>query len=95
MLFFQALLPQAEAIAMPVQDLHLCAIAVNEDIRRISKRTHGQLVLHQRRQAVDLLAEIYRNAAQKHLADTTARMHQRTWEFKAWLSWASHCGAGT
>ena len=66
-IFFQALLPQAETIALPIEDLDLVLTPVGEHEQPLGKRVLLQRLLDQYRQAIYPLAEIDRIAAHQHL----------------------------
>ena len=71
-LALQALHPQHEAAALPVQDLHPVATPVGEHEQLLAERVQRELVLHQCREAVDLLAEVDRVDAQVDLGQVVA-----------------------
>jgi len=56
--FFQALLPQAEATAFPVEHLDTVSTSVAEHKEMLGERVEAETVLNQHRQAVDTLAEV-------------------------------------
>ena len=55
---FQTLLPQAKAVALPVQDLDLVALAVAEHKQLLGKRIVLQGLFDQDRQSVDAFAKV-------------------------------------
>ena len=57
-LAFQALLPQAKSVAMPVQRFDLVVMAVGEDVQRAGKGAQSEFLLDQDAQAVDGFSEI-------------------------------------
>ena len=54
----QTLLPQAKAVALPVQDLDLVALAVAEHKQLLGKRIVLQGLFDQNRQSVDAFAKV-------------------------------------
>ena len=74
----QALLPQAESVAVPVQRLDLVARAVGKNVQGAGKGTQAQLKFHEHREAVDALSEVNRFATQVHLIDAATWVHQCT-----------------
>ena len=89
----QALLLQAETVAVPVQRLDLGAWPVGEYVQSAGKGAQTELELPKRRQAVNALSEVNRFAAQVDLLDAAARVHQcPTWLARSTA--ASHCGSG-
>ena len=74
-LLFQALLPQAKSIAMPVQYFNLVARTIDEYIQRTSKRIQTQFLLDHHAQPVNRFPEVDRIAAQIDLFDRAAGMH--------------------
>src|SRR5699024_6128468 len=94
-LLFQAFLPQAEAVAMPVQYLETGSAPIDEHEQGIGKRIHLEFLLDDGRQPVDLFSEVDRITMQIHRADGMARMHQRTEFVVADTTRASQSGSGS
>src|ERR1035437_711764 len=91
---FQSLVPQAKAIAVPVQRLDLVALAIDENVQGAAEWVQLQFLLNQRGEATDRFPEIDRLPAQIDLFDVAAGMHQRA-PCAARPSAASHSGAGS
>ena len=90
----QPLVPQAEAIAVPVQGLDLIAAAVDEHVQSGAERVQSQFLLDQRCQPVDGFAKVDRSAVQIDCVNLAAGMHQRACPVNARHSAASQCGLG-
>src|SRR5690606_22278483 len=72
---FQSLEPQAEAIALPVENLDLAAGAIEEHEQHRVEHLHLDVQLDQRRQAIDGFAEVDRLGIQINLLDLGVGTH--------------------
>jgi len=72
----QALLPQAEAVAMPVQRLDLVARSIGKNVQSAGKRAQAQFQLHEHRKTIYALSEINGLATQVDLIEGAAWVHQ-------------------
>ena len=73
---FQALLPQTETVAMPVQSLDLVSVSIGKNVQGAGKGAQAQFELHEHRQTVDALSEVNRFATQIYLIEGAAWVHQ-------------------
>ena len=73
----KTLVPEAKAVAMPVQDLQPVKAPVDEGVQRLIERTHAELLLHDGRERADGLPEVDACPAQEDGLDVVAGMHQR------------------
>jgi hypothetical protein len=71
----QALLPQHETIALPIQDLHPVTPPVGEREQLLGQRIKQQRFLHAGREPVDLQPKVHRLDAQVHRRQSIRRPH--------------------
>jgi len=65
-LLLQALLPEAEAILIPVQDFNAISVSVRKHEQRRLERIYRHSLRDNHRQPIDLLAEVNRRFVQVH-----------------------------
>lgn len=73
---FQALLPQAKSVTVPVQRLDAVALAVGEDVQRAGKGAQAEFLLNEHAQAVDGFSEVDGFGVQVDLINGATGMHQ-------------------
>ena len=90
---FQALLPQAKSVAVPVQRFDFVAMAVGEDVQRAGKGVQAQFLFDEHAQAVYGFSEVDGYGVQVDLLNGAARVHQcAPWAQRAKAT--SHWGSG-